>query len=71
VLPPAGGGDLTLGLAGLYDNAWSFNLAYTHFFGRADTTLSSDPARATAPPFTYGQSLRDRDFVSLTVRRTF
>jgi hypothetical protein len=71
VLPPEKGGDFTIGLAGLYNGIWNFNLAYTHFFGRADTTLSSDPARAAAPPYTYGQSLRDRDFVSLTVRRSF
>jgi len=71
VLPPENGGDFTIGLAALYDAAWNFNLAYTHFFGRADTLLSADPARASAPPFTYGQTLRDRNFVSLTVRRTF
>lgn len=71
VLPPSGGGDITLGLTAVYHNAWNINLAYTHFFGRADTLLSSDPARASAPPFTYGQTLRDRNFVSLNVRRTF
>jgi hypothetical protein len=71
VLPPENGGDVTLGLAAVYHNTWNFHLAYTHFFGRADTLLSADPARASAPPFTYGQTLRDRDFVALTVRRSF
>jgi len=71
ILPPDHGGDVTLGLAAVYNNTWNINLAYTHFLGRADTTLSSDPARASAPPFTYGQSLKDRNFVSLTVRRSF
>jgi hypothetical protein len=71
VLPPEGGGDFTIGLTGIYNAMWTMNVAYTHFFGRADTLLSSDPTRASAPPFTYGQSLRDRNFVSLNVRRTF
>jgi hypothetical protein len=69
--PPEGGGDLTVGLAGVYENAWHLNLSYTHFFGRADTFLSSNPALAAAAPFTYGQSLKDRDFVTFTVRRSF
>ncbi|MDB5898535.1 MAG: hypothetical protein JWP41_2137 [Ramlibacter sp.] len=71
VLPPERGGDFTLGLAAVYHNSWNINLAYTHFFGRADTLLSSDPTRAAAPPFTYGQTLRDRDFIAFTVRRSF
>jgi hypothetical protein len=69
--PPAGGGDMTLGLSGLYENAWSVSLAYTHFFGRADTLISSNPALAAAAPFTYGQTLKDRDFVAFNVRRSF
>jgi uncharacterized protein DUF1302 len=69
--PPENGGDITIGLNGVYQNAWNVSLAYTHFFGRADTLISSNPALAAAAPFTYGQTLKDRDFVAFTVRRSF
>ena len=71
ILPAAGGGDITLGLSGIYNNTWNISLQYTHFYGPADTLLSSDYAEASAPPFTWGQTLRDRDFVSFNVRRSF
>lgn len=71
VLPPQNGGDITVGLAGTYNNAWTINLAYTHFYGRAGTLLSSDLAQAQAPPYTWGQTLKDRDFVAFTVKRSF
>lgn len=71
VLPPANGGDVTIGMSVVYDATWYFNLAYTHFYGTADTLLSSDPTKAAAPPYTYGQSLKDRNFISLSLRRTF
>lgn len=71
VLPPAGGGDVSVGLSMVYDAAWYVDLAYTHYYGRADTLMSSDPSKAGAPPFTYGQDLKDRNFVSLTLRRSF
>lgn len=71
VLPPAGGGDITLGINGVYDNTWSINLQLTHFYDQADTLLSSKLADASAPPYTWGQTLRDRDFVTFTVSRSF
>jgi hypothetical protein len=63
--PAEGGGDFTLGLNGTYNQAWKFNLAYTHFFGTAAPLL--DASRS----FSYGQSRKDRDFIALTVRRSF
>lgn len=71
VLPPANGGDMTIGVSVVYDAAWYFDAAFTHFYGSADTLLSSDPTKASAPPYTYGQTLKDRDFLTLTLRRTF
>ena len=64
--PPENGGDVTIGLRGLYLNTWNVSLAYTNFFGPADTFL--DPANNA---FTYQQARADRDFVSLTVRVGF
>ena len=63
--PAEDGGDFTIGLNGTYNQAWKFNLAYTKFFGKAAPLL--DASRS----FSYGQSRKDRDFVSLTVRRSF
>lgn len=65
--PAEAGGDFTIGLNGTYNQAWKFNLAYTRFFGTAGPLLDN----AQAPSFTYQQSRKDRDFLSLTVRRSF
>jgi hypothetical protein len=67
VLPADGGGDMTLGLSAVYDAVWFFDLAYTHFYGAANTLLTA----GASPTYTYGQDLKDRDFVTLTVRRSF
>ena len=64
--PAENGGDFTIGLNGMYLNTWHLNMAYTKFFGKTDGFLDNDDGA-----FTYQQSLKDRDFVSLTVRRTF
>lgn len=66
VLPADGGGDLSVGLNGAYLDGWRFGLSYTHFFGPGDTFLTGSDNH-----FSYRQSLKDRDFVSLSVRRTF
>lgn len=65
-LPPENGGDLTIGLNASYLDAWRINLAYTHFFGPEAPFLVGVP-----PAFSYQQFLKDRDFVSLSVRRSF
>jgi hypothetical protein len=62
---PSNSGDMTLGLNAVYDSVWRFNLAYTHYFGPAGTFTNA------AGQYTYLQSLKDRDFISLSVRRTF
>ena len=69
--PPEGGGDWTIGLNGVYEQVWRINLAYTHFFGPADTLLNMPANPNTPPSFTYQQARADRDFVSFTVRRSF
>ena len=63
--PPEDGGDVTLGLSGVYNQVWRINLAYTHFFGTAATLLDATQS------FSYQQSLADRDFVAFTVSRSF
>jgi hypothetical protein len=63
--PGDGSGNLTLGMNAIYENAWQFNAAYTHYFG-PEGTFTNLQGR-----YTYRQSLKDRDFISLSVRRTF
>ena len=63
--PPESGGDFTLGLNGVYEQKWRFSLAYTHYFGKAGTLLDANQS------FSYQQTLRDRDFLALSVRRSF
>ena len=64
-VPPENGGDLTVGISGLYMNAWDLNLAYTRFFGPAGPFLDGSNS------YSYEQARDDRDFVAFTVRRSF
>ncbi len=67
------GGDLSAGLNAAYESAWYLSLNYTHYFGREDTPTVLTHAAQTLPQtgYTYGQAMKDRDFISLSVRRTF
>lgn len=59
------GGDFNIGVQGVYQQAWRFSVNYTHFFGSENTVLNA------ANTFTFEQSLKDRNFVSLSIQRTF
>lgn len=64
-LPPEGGGDFSIGLNGSYLDVWRFTLAYTHYFGPRGNFLDANNH------YSYKQAMKDRNFVSLSVRRTF
>ncbi|WP_297837532.1 DUF1302 family protein [Pseudomonas sp.] len=64
-VPPENGGDVTLGVNGLYMSAWNLNLAYTRFFGSSGNFLDDTNS------YSYKQARADRDFVAFTVRRSF
>jgi hypothetical protein len=64
---PEGGGDVSLGLNASYRDAWRFSLAYTHYFGEAKSF--NDMTNSNA--YTWGQTLKDRDFISASVRYSF
>lgn len=64
-MPPDNGGDVSIGLNGVYLGVWKFTLAYTHYFGPKDTLLDANNN------FSYRQYLSDRDFFALSVTRTF
>lgn len=59
------GGDFSIGIKGTYAQEWRFGLNYTNFFGARGGALGADAN------LTFKQSLADRDFVTLTVQRTF
>jgi len=63
------GGDMSIGVNGEYKKVWKFGLNYTHFYGAAAGVVG--PPNSPVQAFTYGQALKDRDFVTLTVQTTF
>lgn len=58
-------GDVSIGVSGSYLDVWRFGVSYTHYFGPVDNMIDADGHGS------YKQSLADRDFISLTLRRTF
>lgn len=58
-------GDFNIGINGTYLDTWRVGLSYTHYFGPVDTAIDSDGHGS------YKQSLADRDFIAMTLRRTF
>ena len=59
------GGDMNIGVSGAYLEVWRFSLNFTHFYGPEGTFLNG------SGQFSYLQSLKDRDYVSLAVSRAF
>ncbi|MES2262778.1 MAG: DUF1302 domain-containing protein [Pseudomonadota bacterium] len=69
---PNHGGDMSVGINGVYLSSWYFGLSFTHYYGGQDLAVVSNPAGPLGSQmFTYKQSSKDRDFVSLSVRHTF
>ena len=68
---PNNGGDATFTLAGNYLTVWDFSLAYTHYYGKANTATYASSNALINGTFTFAQTLKDRNFVSLSLRRTF
>lgn len=63
------GGDFSIGINADYLKIWKLGLSYTHFFGPRGGLLT--PPNAAIQSYSYGQTFKDRDFVSLTIQRTF
>lgn len=68
-LVPEKGGDMSIGLNVEYQKLWKAGLQYTHYYGRGGPAPSLDPATSTNA--SYRQYYKDRDFISLSVQRTF
>lgn len=63
---PEGGGDLSIGLNATYLDALRVGLSYTHYFGKAKT-FNTGANNA----YGWGQTYKDRDFISLSARYSF
>jgi len=59
------GGDINLGVSAIYLNGWTLAANYTHFYGPEGPTLDG------ANNAQFKQALRDRDYLSLSIRNTF
>lgn len=65
-------GDASIGLEGNYLGVWQFGLNYTHYIGKAVPFIDYSPLLSGGSPiYGHGHPLADRDFVSLSLRRTF
>jgi len=59
------GGDLSVGVKGVYRQNWRFSATYTRFLGAEGGALGADGH------LTFKQSLADRNFVALSVQTSF
>jgi len=68
LFPSEHGGTLSLGLVADYQRTWQAGLSYTHYYGASGSIINYDTA---VPELSYKNFHGDRDFVSLSVQRTF
>ena len=67
-----GNGSANIGLEGNYLGVWQFALTYTQFIGKATPFIDYSPSRTGGSPYLgQGNAVADRNFVALTLRRTF
>jgi hypothetical protein len=62
---PDNGGDMNIGITATYLDRVTAGLTYTHYYGPEDTNLNG------ANQFNFKQSLKDRDYLSFSVKTTF
>ncbi|EJM22901.1 Protein of unknown function (DUF1302) [Pseudomonas sp. GM21] len=62
---PDNGGDMNIGITATYLDRVTAGLTYTHYYGAEDTALNG------ATQFIMKQSLKDRDYLSFSVKTTF
>jgi len=63
-------GDFRLGLKGTYQSDWEFGINYIGYFGKTGTYLETLTTTQGAQ-LSFDQALKDRDFVTLNVKRAF
>ncbi|MET4163511.1 hypothetical protein ABIE61_003375 [Marinobacterium sp. MBR-111] len=68
LFPSEGGGNISLGLTADYQRTWQAALNYTHYIGSAGSIIKYNTA---VPELSYDNFHGDRDFISLSIQRTF
>lgn len=68
LFPANHGGNVSIGLKAEYQKTWQASLGYTHYYGPDGSVIKYDTA---VPELSYNNFHGDRDFVSLSVQRTF
>jgi len=65
-------GDASIGLEGNYLGVWQFALTYTKYLGKSVPFVDYSPLLTGGHAiFGHGNALGDRDFIALSLRRTF
>ncbi|MYM81852.1 DUF1302 family protein [Duganella sp. FT50W] len=65
-------GTATLGLDGTWQGVWLLSLSYNRYLGKAEPFVNYRPLLSNgAAVYTSGNALADRDYLSLSLRRTF
>lgn len=65
LFPSKGGGNISIGLKGEYQKTWQASLNYTHYYG------SDGPVITPVGNLSYKNFHGDRDFVTLSIQRSF
>jgi len=65
-------GDFSIGVEGNYLNTWQFSVSYTRYLGKAVPFVDYSPILSGGSPiYGIGNPLADRDYIALSLRRTF
>lgn len=64
-------GDISIGVKTQYRTTWNFGLNYTAFFGKENTFTVADPSTTPTRKLSFGQTLKDRNYLSLNASHTF
>lgn len=67
LMPSENGGNLSIGIKGEYQKTWQTSLNYTKYFGPTDAVID----KQFPPALSYKNFHGDRDFISLSIQRTF
>ena len=68
LMPTKDAGNVSIGIKGDYKKTWQGSLNFTHYFGASGSVVKYDTA---APELSYKNFHGDRDFISLSIQRTF
>lgn len=68
LFPSEHGGNVSVGVKGEYQKTWQAGITYTHYIGSPGSVIRYNTA---VPQLSYDNFHGDRDFISLSIQRTF